>query len=158
VIADTGTAIPGGSGDFTSFSDPALSAGQVAFLGEGTGGQSGIYRDGIGALVVVADESTAIPGGSGDFTEFNGFALDGGSVALDGFGAGSHGLYLERGGGLEIAVEVGELIDTRLVIDLDFGIGLRELSDDQLAFLASFDDESRGVFIAELPVSPSMPM
>ena len=67
VIADKNTAIPGGSGNFTSFYHPSLDGGNVAFQGTGSG-QSGIYTD-IGGLGVVADLNTAIPGGSGNFTE-----------------------------------------------------------------------------------------
>jgi len=47
------------------------SSGQVAFYGEGTSGQSGIYRMRTGPPIKVADLNTAIPNGSGNFTAFH---------------------------------------------------------------------------------------
>jgi hypothetical protein len=78
-VADTGaTLIPGGTGTFTSFNpgltalpvDPCVSGGNVTFWGAGTGGQQGIYAALFGSLTKVADQNTAIPGGTGNFVSF----------------------------------------------------------------------------------------
>lgn len=42
-VADTSTAIPGGSGKFTGFGIPAIIGSYIAFDGTGSGGQQGIY-------------------------------------------------------------------------------------------------------------------
>lgn len=88
------TPIPSGTVNFTSLPAAASysSSGQVAFYGEGSGGQQGIYRGIPGNPLKVADLNTAIPNGTGNFTAF--FipqepcipAIDGSNVAF--FGAG----------------------------------------------------------------------
>jgi hypothetical protein len=95
VAADLNTAIPGGSGNFTAFGNPvSLGGGDAAFLGSGSGGQSGIYTFIGGTLAVAADLSTAIPGGSGNFIGFNQpVSLGGGDVAFRGFGDLQEGIY-----------------------------------------------------------------
>jgi len=42
-VADKNTAIPNGTGNFTDFGGPVLSGGNVAFVGLGSSGQTGIY-------------------------------------------------------------------------------------------------------------------
>jgi hypothetical protein len=42
-IADLDTAVPGGAGNFTGFSGVATSQDHTAFLGQGSGGQLGVY-------------------------------------------------------------------------------------------------------------------
>ena len=72
-VVDLNTAIPGGSGNFTAIpQEPTISGDNVAFLGNGSGGQQGLYRAGspVGPPIKVADLNTAIPGGSGNFTSF----------------------------------------------------------------------------------------
>jgi hypothetical protein len=113
--ADLGTAIPGGSGNFTAFSPPSAVSESpgcpggcgkvVAALGFGDSGQQGIYAFSCGAPVKVADLNTAIPGGTGNFTAFFPQAAIGDSstcpggcsktvVAL-GYGeAGQQGIYM----------------------------------------------------------------
>ena len=96
-IADTATLIPGGTGTFTAFPQhPSLSGDNVAFLGNGSGGQQGLYRAALnGPPIRIADTATPIPGGTGNFTSFLrrgppiAPAIDGTSVAF--FGAGSGG-------------------------------------------------------------------
>jgi hypothetical protein len=77
-VADTNTAIPGGSGNFITFSPPSpitppnpiISGDNVAFFGSGSGNQQGVYAKISGSLTKVADTNTAIPGGIGNFTTF----------------------------------------------------------------------------------------
>src|SRR5262249_3051194 len=69
-VADPGTAIPGGSGVFATFtnslsaSDPCIGQAPtdpaILLYGTGAAGQQGIYKSIAGALSVVADTNTAI--------------------------------------------------------------------------------------------------
>lgn len=102
-VADPNTPIPGGSGTFTFVSEPLVSGGNVAFLGQGSSGQQGIYLFEGGVLVRVADSNTPIPNGSGNFVFIFLPALSGGNVAFfgqTGFGPEGHqeGIYLFQGG------------------------------------------------------------
>jgi len=123
-IADTSTAIPGGSGNFVSFLPNGtngyepwpqpwkLSGNNILLWGQGTGGQQGFYASLGGAgLVRIADTNTAIPGGSGSFVSFlsNGAnvmlnpqplppEISGSNVVFWGVGAGGQqGLYASWG-------------------------------------------------------------
>ena len=77
-VADANTAIPGGTGNFTNFSQPWLWDGTVvfrgigegAFVGIGVGDQDGIYAYDGTTLRVVADSNTPIPGPIGNFVSF----------------------------------------------------------------------------------------
>ena len=71
-VASGTTTIPGGTGTFSGFGNhPAISAGNLAFFGAGSGGQQGVYRaHPEGPPIKVADLNTAIPGGTGNFTGF----------------------------------------------------------------------------------------
>ena len=63
--AGTGTAIPGGTGNFTSFpSAPSVGAGGPVFAGTGSGGQYGVYLPPQPQLDIT---STAIPWGDWEF-------------------------------------------------------------------------------------------
>jgi hypothetical protein len=70
VVADTQTAVPGGTGNFTGFGTSAIyfstfDAHHVVFEGKGPGFQSGIYIASLGGnddgLGVIADTSTILP-------------------------------------------------------------------------------------------------
>jgi hypothetical protein len=95
-IADTSTVVPGGNGgSFLSyFSGPAISGGTVAFYGAG-GGRVGIYTGSGGAVARVADNSMAVPNGTGNFYDFGGPSISGGTVAFQGIGTttGATGIY-----------------------------------------------------------------
>ena len=109
-LADLNTALPEGTGNFTSFPlvSPTVSNGHVAFRGAGSAGQDGIYVLQIGPPIVpggpatsngppirVADLNTAIPAGAGNFTGFTGSpAVSGENLAFVATGAGSQqGVY-----------------------------------------------------------------
>jgi len=106
-LADTTTAIPGGTGAFTSFGIlTSMDGGEAAFKGTGTGGQVGIYRGTLASLVSVADTGTLIPMGTGSFTGFEIPSLDAGQVAFQGIGSGGQrGIYLDDGQSLSVIVD-----------------------------------------------------
>src|SRR3989442_1401245 len=104
-IADTATAIPSGSGNFTAFTppnpitppSPIISGDIVAFFGAGSGGQEGIYASLSGALTKIANTATAIPGGTGNFVAAPGDpCISGDNVVFIGNGsAGQQGVYVK---------------------------------------------------------------
>jgi hypothetical protein len=158
-IADTTTAIPGGSGNFTSFGsdqahpiDPAMSGDRVAFVGSGSGGQQGIYGatvSGVGPPIKVADTTTAIPGGGGNFASFGAVSVSATDVAFLGHGAGGQaGIYDMTGGQLLKVIAVGDKIGVKALSGLSFSRG--GLSGDPVAFKATFSDGSQGVYTIEV--------
>jgi hypothetical protein len=103
-IADTSTAIPGGTGTFTNFYSPALNNGVVAFVGYGGPNSTvpGIYTGTAGPVQLVANTATTAPG---DTSAFNGFerpSIDAsGNVAFVATVAdGNQGAYAQIGGSL----------------------------------------------------------
>src|SRR5439155_966962 len=106
-MADTSSAMPGGSGNFTAFSGAlGISAPQTPpapiFVGFGSGGQQGVYvRPDNGPVTRVADKSTAIPGGSGFFTGFGAVSISSQTaLAFIGMGSGGQtGIYAQVTGG-----------------------------------------------------------
>lgn len=157
-IVDTNTPIPGGTGTFRSLDAPSLDNGNVAFAGFGGGRnfvQSGIYTNIGGALNVVADTNTPIPGGTGTFGGFDDPSLDNGNVAFAGFNAddGQSGIYTNNGGALVEVTARGNLLDGKSVTAVFFG--KEGLSGNQIAFNSIFDDGSSGVFVATAVPEPS---
>ena len=64
-VVDTSTMVPDQLTTFTSFANgpPVLEGGDVAFIGEFSGGH-GWYKNVSGSLTKVADTSTVVPGES----------------------------------------------------------------------------------------------
>ena len=87
---DQTTAIPGGTGNFTTFippnptipGDPCLGAdGAVGFVGGGANGQFGVYYQIPGDPCRLAvDLNTAIPSGTGNFIDFGGLFISNDAV------------------------------------------------------------------------------
>lgn len=72
-IADRNTPIPGGTGNFTEYAYPNVTAvtiedGRVAFHARGAGGQAGVYLHDGDQLHRVADTQTLIPGRTEHFS------------------------------------------------------------------------------------------
>jgi len=84
-IADTLTAVPGGTGTFNIFADAkAIEGGKVAFIAYDSGSGSGIYTFEHGVLDVLVDENTLVPGTALNFQTFFDVSIDGGVVAFTG--------------------------------------------------------------------------
>ena len=84
-IADTQTAVPGGTGTFTVFADArAIGGGKVAFIGYDSALAPGIYSYQGGLLGIVADTHTTVPGTPDTFSDFFDVAIDGALVAFTG--------------------------------------------------------------------------
>ena len=95
-LADTNSAIPNGTGNFTGFFGvPSASDSTVVFLGFGSGNvEQGVYSVplGGGPLARIADLNTPIPNGTGNFSTFiastSAVSLSGSVLAFEGFGSG----------------------------------------------------------------------
>jgi hypothetical protein len=107
-VLDVNTAIPSGSGNFTSFAAPSISGTNIAFYGAGTG-QGGTYST-AGGLHAAANLNTAVPGGTGNFSDFGTLpTIRNAQVAFLGYGTGQQGLYTETGGVLAKVVDTSTI-------------------------------------------------
>jgi len=103
-VADSNTPIPGSDGDFAAFFDVSPSGNDVNFLGyaasDGGGTEpAGIYRHTSGVVDAIADISTAIPEGTGNFTSFGSpFGISGSDTAFLGYGSSQRGVYCAANG------------------------------------------------------------
>jgi hypothetical protein len=107
IVGDRNTPIPGGTGNFETFSGYSVDGDRVVFQGRGPffPPQEGVYlRDG-SELRVIADANTVIPGGTGKFSSFSRVSSEGGNVVFAGGGAGNQGVFLDTGGSLSIIAD-----------------------------------------------------
>ncbi len=130
-IADTQTAVPGGTGTFALFADSrAIEGGKVAFVGFDSGSGSGIYGYQAGALSVLVDTQTVVPGTANTFSTFFDVSIGGAFIAFTGGWpgpgggcsfAGSEGLFgLRFSGGPVRAVATSLSTSKNCFHGLDF--------------------------------------
>ena len=127
-VADTSTPIPGGVGNFTEFRPPSISDGEVAFIGEGSGGQLGVYLWKNGVLSVAVDTGTLVPGGTGTFTALGRNSFHEGALAFNAgnfaeFGVvsvGHLGIYTLIDGTLEVVVDTSTEIPGSPGVQFEF--------------------------------------
>lgn len=105
-IVDTNTLIPGGSGNFDNLRNsnayPAISNGNVVFWGQGAAAEGiYLYTPGSG-LSVVADASTAVPGGTGNFVHFYGPDISGNNIVFNG---DNNGIYTSDGSTIDVVAD-----------------------------------------------------
>ncbi|MBD2776867.1 DUF7453 family protein [Iningainema tapete] len=102
VIADTNTLIPGGVGNFSSFSSVGLNKNNLVFTASGASGQQGIYKiSGDGVVQLIADTNTSIPNGTGNFISFSNFVVDENNVVFTARGTNQQqGIYKISGDGV----------------------------------------------------------
>jgi hypothetical protein len=146
-VVDTNTSIPGRiNGSFDDFSDPSISGSDVAFLGFIDGGsRKGIYLSAEQDLSVVADFSTPIPGGAGNFTDFHPPDLSGDNIAFLGTdGQGSPGIYLNSGDQLTVVADRNTPIPGGSGNFISFLS--RAVSGNRVAFLGSDGDSQVGIY------------
>lgn len=156
VVADKNTPVPDGVGNFTQFEQLSLDDENVAFFGIDSSGLSGIYTSLGGTLDVVANTNTSVPGGTGNFSNFDEFStsFDNGNVAFIGFDSSSQaGIYTEVGGVLREVIATGELLDGKSISSLN--LGSEGLNGNQIAFQVIFDDGSQGIYVAKAVPEPS---
>src|SRR5260221_9456251 len=107
VMADLSTPLPGGSGPFAGFYDPALiSDTEASFVGWGpVGGSSsfGVYLYSGGTLSRIADGTTPIPGTTDTFSYFRTSSVDQGQVAFAALGHSTgEAVYTAIGGQIQL--------------------------------------------------------
>lgn len=150
-VADSNTPIPNGTGNFTSFTGPvSIDNKDVAFIGEGSSGQSGIYLDDEGSLITVVDENTPIPNGTGNFLLFGRYSLDDERVAFTGFGSEESGIYIDDGDSLTKVVDTNTPIPegTGNFTIVDFPV----LEGENVLFLGERNtgtEIQRGIYISD---------
>lgn len=112
VVADRNTDVPNSTGNFIGFSlsHLGLDGNHVAFFAFGSDSQ-GIYLYCDGKLQVVADKSTPIPGGTGNFSSLCDPVIAGGNVVFIGTGDNrQQGIYISRDNSLQVLVDTNTTI------------------------------------------------
>lgn len=151
VVADENTSIPWHDRKFQSFPQFSVANGRVAF--RGTGEQlEGIY---VGTqpldLTRVADTSTAIPDGEGNFHGFGDLSHDADSIAFVGFGADQQpGIYLYIEGA-SIPQKLVDSSDAALLGNKavrSFHLGRDAFSGGEIIFHVTYVDDSEAIFAA----------
>ncbi len=139
-IVSSGMQRPDGS---TFFSFPARAQAdrsdtdQFCFL-DGIGLSNGVFRAVGATLETVADTTTAIPSGIGNFTSFGYWcAIDAGDIAFVGSGSnGQQGVYLgNANGSLAKIVDTGDMLGA--ATPFQFELSREALSNGRLAFVAN---------------------
>jgi hypothetical protein len=78
LVADTNTAIPGGTGDFVElagYTNPCFHPPLVVFPGDGSSSQTGIYFKDASGLEVLVDSADTIPGGGATYQSFDALSV-----------------------------------------------------------------------------------
>lgn len=156
-VADLNTAIPSGSGNFTSFSSLALdpaNATNIAIIGSGAT-SSGIYVSaGGGALKRAVDTTMNLPGSTATFASFKSVSIDPTDIAFQATGSGGQeGIFAELRGSLIDIVNVNDVVAGKTIAQLDLGqfaFGLTA-GFPTVTYRATFGDSSSGIFTATLP-------
>ena len=149
-LANEKTGIPGGQGNFTFFSNPAISGNQVAFLGGGIG-QKGIYAITLGGSppMLVADASTQVPNSGALFGSFERASPSGNRVAFLGRDdSATEGIYLFDGATLSAVVVANSMLDGKRITRLS--MGYESFDGDRLAFWVKFDDDTTAIYRVDL--------
>jgi len=114
VIANRYTQLPGGVGNFTGFTFNNISGDNVAFMGSGNpvGGlhQEGVYAKIDGNLITIANQSTPIPGGNGNFVGFYAPDISASNLVFRGYSFSQDGIYTFIDGGLHIVADGNTLV------------------------------------------------
>ncbi len=157
ILANTATAIPSGTGNFTGFSATAVSGNVTTFIGAGAG-QSGIYRCDstipTDSYRVLATLATAIPGGTGAFTNFSTAVLSSDRLGFIGAGLNQQGVYLAT---LDQAGTPGDPLKVAdLATPIPQGVGrftgfeALSASTGHLAILGVGESGQKGIYLASI--------
>ena len=113
---------------------------------------TGLFSTTGGALHLVADDSTPVPGASGNFLYFDRPSLDGENLAFAAAGSdGEWNIYSDIGGALSKVIAVGDLLDNKFVTSLQLG----DFNSGEIGFSVEFADGSSGVYLARVVPIPS---
>lgn len=148
-IANTDTAIPGGTGNFNFFTFPVISNGRVAFHGAGSGNQEGIYTSTGGLPITAYNQQTHIPDGTGNFNFLSLPSLSGASMTFIGSGSGGQeGVYTDIGGPLLAVANLTTQIPggTGNFTGFGGGAGLPVIQGASVAFAAAGSGGQAGIY------------
>jgi hypothetical protein len=147
-LADSHTAIPGGTGNFAGFAWQGLSGASVAFTGFDANFRRGIYRVPLagGAVSLVADPSTPRPGGQGTLTSPDYPSISGDNIAFvdvtSGFPSQRSG-YARIGGILTAVAVPGMSLPDGSTLT---GCSSVSISGDSVAFVG-YTNSYQGIFV-----------
>lgn len=146
-LASSATAVPGAGSNFTGFTSPVdLSGGTAAFRGQyGASGQ-GIFTVSLanGTITTIANLSTAVPDGTGNFTQVQNPTVTSGGVAFLGSFTGGSGIYFHQKSVLRKVIDTTDLLNGKTISS--FGVSENSLADGYLAFRVNFTDSSVGIY------------
>lgn len=161
-VVDNTMAIPGGSGNFSIFTEPSIYNDTVAFVGSGVGAVS-VFRSNNAVLEVVADQSTPVPGFVGTFSNFannssSSAAISKCSTAFQGVGGDGvsfrSGIYIDYGMGIEKVIDAADTLGGQAISS--FFLGPEGVDENQLAFVANFAGSGMAVYRADITLKPSL--
>jgi YVTN family beta-propeller protein len=150
-VADSATAVPNGTGNFSSFSNMISvdALGNVAFCESNGSTNNGIYLWNAGTITRIADLNTAIPGGTGNFTNFAFFGngIEAGRLAFRGNGASSQaGLYAYASGSLVKIADTNTAIPGGTGNFISFGTAY--VDGTNYAFIAPGNSSQQGIYVS----------
>jgi len=132
----------------------------LAFVGQGSAGQEGVYArsNGTASLVKIADRQTLIPDGNGTFTGFGPVSMSGINLAFFGTGTnGQQGIYALVHGGLVKLVDLHESLEGNPITNLTFSTS--GLSDQAIVYAATLTDGTQtwqSLYTVEVPFGLSI--
>lgn len=148
VVANGSTRIPGGTGAFNNFLFTAVNAYGTVFFGGGLGNQSGLYLNRQGALSVLANGQTAVPGMGGTFNGFGEPVMAGTSVVFHARGTNSSdGIYQAGGGSVSVIADVTTPVPGGSGTFQTFFMNDPSVDErGNVAFLAGYETNKFGIF------------
>ena len=148
IAIDGNTPVPGSTGRLNFIS--RIAANSAAFHGSTTTGQDGIYKFENGALTLIADKTTRVPGGTGFFTSFlDDLSDDDGAVTFIGGSSAGNGIYTNLTGRLQKVVQANDVIEGHNVSSLR--LERDAASRSLVAFGVRFSDGYDAIVVKELP-------
>jgi len=140
-VADYNTTIPMGTGTFSFIEGSVSTSGEhVGFAAAGSGGQSGAYLSN-GSLSVIADRSTPIPDGSGNFRAFSSLKIRGGKAAFIGYtnpnDPGEIGIYQKSSSAISVVADQATQVPGSATPLTFANYPALAMDDQQVAFTAT---------------------
>jgi hypothetical protein len=149
IVLNGASAVPGSG--FLNDMGFQTAAGSVVFHGRTTTGAEGIYRLADGSLTRIADLTTPVPGGSGNFFGFGeDVSNDDAAATFVGMSTGGQGIYTNLTGRLHKVVQVNDVIGGRTVSEVT--LARDGAARTTVAFGARFSDGFESVVVKELPL------
>ena len=131
---------------------------RIAFTGQGSGGTGGVYTTDItgDTLEVIADSTIPLPGDNGMTLGFSGPSISGDNVSFIGVGGSGRGvgLFVSVAGTIVDVIHKGDTLEGKTVDNILSGSFA--LHNNQVAFTIQFEDDSRGLYTANIIPAPGV--